>query len=110
MVLSSPSGKPVFPCMDDPLRAFFALTSIAHGARVVQQSTNICNKPLVLEPYAGSKSEVRERHSGCRDPALKPVEMGARMRLRIGFTLATVFLALFTAALWKERSRKEGRR
>jgi hypothetical protein len=32
------------------------------------------------------------------------------MRLQIGFTLATVFLALFTAALWKERSQKEGRR
>jgi hypothetical protein len=41
---------------------------------------------------------------------LKPSELGARMRLQIGFTLATVFLALFTAALWKERSQKEGRR
>ena len=33
--------------------------------------------------------------------------MGARMRLQVGFTLATIFLALFTAALWKERLGKE---
>jgi hypothetical protein len=32
------------------------------------------------------------------------------MKLQIGFTLATVFLALFTAALWKQRSQKEGAR
>jgi hypothetical protein len=38
---------------------------------------------------------------------LKPSELGARMRLQVGFTLATIFLALFTAALWKERSQKE---
>lgn len=30
------------------------------------------------------------------------------MKLEIGFTLATVFLGLFTVALWKKRNRKEG--
>jgi hypothetical protein len=51
-----------------------------------------------------------KQQSGCPLLFLKATELGARMRLQIGFTLATVFLALFTAALWKERSQKEGRR
>jgi hypothetical protein len=57
-------------------------------------------------------SAVEERQTALELPLLfflKPTELGARMRLQIGFTLATVFLALFTAALWKERQ-KEGRR
>jgi len=40
------------------------------------------------------------------DSFLNPYQLGARMRLQIGFTLATVFLALFTIALWKQRSQK----
>jgi hypothetical protein len=35
---------------------------------------------------------------------------GTRMRLQIGFTLATAFLALFTVALWRQRGRKEGKK
>ena len=96
--------------MDDPWRAFFALLPAGTGFGRVQESTSICKKPRMLELYAGTEAKTAERQSGCRLLGLKPVELGARMRLQIGFTLATVFLALFTAALWKERSRKEGRR
>jgi hypothetical protein len=31
------------------------------------------------------------------------------MRLQIGLTLATVFLALFTVAMWREKFDREGR-
>jgi hypothetical protein len=60
----------------------------------------------VLEVYAGAGGGIE---NGTPDAAslLKPSELGARMRLQVGFTLATIFLALFTAALWKERSQKE---
>ena len=93
-----------------PFACIFCARPDRLAGQPVQESTSICNKPLVLEVYPGNKAETGDRHSGCRHPLLKPVGLGARMRLQIGFTLATVFLALFTAALWKERSQKEGRR
>src|ERR1043166_1920088 len=103
MVLSERSWEPVFPCMDDPVSVFFRSPFWRRGP-FIQESTSICNKLLVLEPYDGNNGKTRKTAPCLPLLSLKPSAMGARMRLRIGFTLATVFLALFTAALWKERN------
>lgn len=64
------------------------------------QSNNVRSVCLV-------QREQAKRHPSCRFFRLNSAEMGARMRLQVGFTLATIFLALFTAALWKERAGRE---